>query len=308
MLTNSRVSLIIPIHGRGIYLADTLKSVELIGYQNLEVLLVLDRATPQAQKKAADFCDKRGDRFILDSTKPGISEALNLGIKRSTGIYIARLDSDDMISPERISQQVIELDTKNDLVLVGTQMLIVDECNNPIRNTCYPVKDKSIKNLMQIRNCIGHPSVMLRKESVQKAGGYRSKFNGAEDLDLWLRLSSLGKFMNLNSALTSYRISDSQITNSLKKLPGELEERVLIENLRHKRLGKYNAELGRITIRDYIKLRAIRLLWKFDSQYKEGFLSGVLIIIQSFLIYPAGTLRFCIYAIRLKKFSRISIS
>jgi glycosyltransferase involved in cell wall biosynthesis len=308
MLTNSRVSLIIPIHGKGLYLADTLKSVEMIGYQNLEVLLVLDRADQKAREMAVNFCNKRGNRFILESINPGISEALNLGIERATGIYIARLDSDDMISPDRISKQVMELDTKTDLVLVGTQMLIIDNFNSPIRYTCYPIKDRSIKNLMQIRNCIGHPTVMLRKESVEKVGGYRSEFNGAEDLDMWLRLSRLGKFMNINSALTSYRISDNQVTNSLKKQPGELEERVLIENLLHKRVGKNDTELRRISSRDKIKLRAIRLLWRFDSQYKRGFVSGIPIIVQSLLIYPTGTLRFCIYAIRLKKFSRIPLS
>lgn len=300
MLTNSLVSLVIPIHGEGLYLSDTLTSVESISYQNLEVLLVLDRPSSSAREKATDFCNKNDKSFVLESAHPGISEALNLGIQKASGTYIARLDSDDMIFPERIARQAFALDNNKDLVLVGTQMQIINEDNLPIRKTCYPTSDRGIKNLMGIRNCIGHPTVMMRKATVLRAGGYRSEFNGAEDLDLWLRLAPLGKFVNLNEALTAYRISRNQITNSLKKHPGELEERILIKNLEPSGSSEQGSLVRRIGVRAWLKLRAIRILWKFDSTNQKGFIFRIAMVTNSFLIYPTGTFRFCLYALRIR--------
>lgn len=300
MSTKSLVSLVIPIHGEGQYLADTLRSVELINYENLEVLLVLDRASSSARGKAVNFCKARDRSFVLESLQPGISEALNLGIQKASGVYIARLDSDDMILPERITKQVFAFERNKDLVLVGTQMQIVNEDNVIIRRTCYPTGDRSIKNLIEIRNCIGHPTVMFKKATFLAAGGYRSEFNGAEDLDLWLRFSPHGKFTNLKSELVAYRISENQMTNRLKRHPGQLEERILIQKLT--RLNSVDQDLlvRRIGVRGWLKLRAIRILWTFDSRDKKAFMFRIVQVIKSFLIYPTGTFRFCVYAIRIK--------
>lgn len=288
MLNNSKVSLIIPIHGESPFLDETLESVELIRYDELEVILVLDRASASATKVTEVFAKKNENRRIIKSLKPGISDALNLGIAKSSGAYIARLDSDDMIAPDRITKQVYEFQKDRDLILVGTQMILIDTLNRPIRRTAYPSGNQGIKKLIPIRNCIGHPTVMLKREFLDKVGGYRANFNGAEDLDLWMRLAPLGKFKNINEELTYYRISENQVSQSLRRNPGELEERVLAANTSTRKS----------------RIKSIRKLWNFEANYRKGFIFGSFSLMSSFVTYPIGTFRFCKYGLILKLKSR----
>jgi hypothetical protein len=62
-------------------------------------------------------------------------------------------------------------------------------------------------------NPIAHPAVMFRLSKVQEVGGYNSKFEGAEDLDLWIRLAATGKILALSHVLTQYRIHGHQVSN-----------------------------------------------------------------------------------------------
>ena len=300
MLIEPLISLLIPIHGLAPYLEQTLESVDAITYKNLEILLILDRASTSATKISVNFCEKGSNRYVLESTTPGISAALNLGIAKSKGLYVARLDSDDKLDPERISRQVIEFQYDEKLVLVGTQMQIIDADNVFIRKTVYPIKSNAIKNLLPIRNCIGHPTVMFRKNASQRVGGYRSEFDGAEDLDLWLRLAPLGKFKNIDMPLTYYRISDNQASKLLLRNPGELEEKVLMRHFREVTGNKSGDRTSKLSLKNKIMLFAIRSLWRVAAEPRRGFVAELGAVLKGLIIYPIGTYRFCRYAISLK--------
>ena len=169
-------------------------------------------------------------RFIF-ANGFGISNALNSGIAVSCSEFIARLDADDIILPNRIEKQYSFLVENPQFVLVGTQMTLFKSVGKEsIRITTYPVHNSAIKSVLRMKNCIGHPTVMFRKSIFYSAGQYRSYFNGAEDFDLWIRMSNLGKFKNLNENLTLYRISETQYSKSFIATPGVLEEAVLLSS------------------------------------------------------------------------------
>lgn len=52
---------------------------------------------------------------------------------------------------------------------------------------------------------IAHPTAMIRRDVLVKAGGYRAQYEHSEDLDLWLRLAEQGRLANLPQALFKYR-------------------------------------------------------------------------------------------------------
>ena len=61
-------------------------------------------------------------------------------------------------------------------------------------------------------NPIAHPSVLINKNKCNNELQYNSKFDGAEDLELWLRIKDLGNFLNLDKQLTKYRVHSNQET------------------------------------------------------------------------------------------------
>ncbi len=308
------MSLIVPIHGAAPFLNETLGSVSSVPYLNLEVLLVLDRPTPTARSIVTDYCRKNSRAIWIESKEPGISSALNTGLAIAKGELISRLDCDDLILPARIQMQVEEFMNRPKLVLVGTQMRIINAQGDYIRKTRYPLRNRSIKKLMEIRNCVGHPTVMFRKFEALRVGGYRGEFNGAEDLDLWLRLSHEGEFKTINQALTAYRISDFQETKKIKKNPGELEEKVILtewdssaKSLRQFlktrfffiRLNSGESQF-QIPLWKILRLISIRALWRADFLRKISKLRALKALLEAIVFSPAATLRFTIYVFLVK--------
>jgi hypothetical protein len=64
---------------------------------------------------------------------------------------------------------------------------------------------------------------MYRKKAVIDVGGYRKMFEGAEDYDLWMRLSKVGELSNLEGKLTHYRISENQVTRKNSRYQAEID-------------------------------------------------------------------------------------
>lgn len=167
---------------------------------------------------------KKLDYFVEE--KPGISAALNAGIHKINTKYIARLDSDDLMQESRIEKQIIEFVKNPNLVLVGSNMNVIDANDKFGSQIFCPEDNLSIVKSMRYRNPIAHPSVLLLRDAVVRSGMYRSKFDGAEDLDLWLRLQECGQFHNIQEPLTLYRAHDHQATKIRNLYRVELKVRI----------------------------------------------------------------------------------
>jgi glycosyltransferase involved in cell wall biosynthesis len=210
--SESIVSVLIPIHNEAPHLEKALESVRGQDTVEIELVVVLDRPTvslkAQTQLLLTDFKSTK----LLISPGSGISEALNFGIGNCAGKYIARIDSDDEMSRDRLVKQKLFLDNNPQVSCVGTQITKVFEKNNSISRSHFPRSPFLLKRILRIRNCVAHPSVMYRREEIERVGGYRAAFDGAEDYDLWIRLTREGRIANLPGQLTKYRIWNGQDT------------------------------------------------------------------------------------------------
>lgn len=212
----NQLSLIMPIHGSAPFLTSAIESVYKSQDVEIEFILVLDRCTNSDFRETIRVGPPNIEVKVINSSSPGIVPSLNLGIAAAKYELIARLDSDDLATPERFLRQVEFLENFNEFVCVGTQLTFIDEAGIEFGYTNYPTQHKDILKRMEYQNCIGHPSVMLRKSIVQQIGGYREYLTGSEDYDLWLRLSEFGSLSNLPLKLTKYRTSKFQFTNQIK--------------------------------------------------------------------------------------------
>jgi glycosyltransferase involved in cell wall biosynthesis len=132
--------------------------------------------------------------------------SLNLGLHYSKSEFIARMDSDDISTPDRLERQLEFMQKNQDISILGTNYNIIDEHGNLIKKINLPLDDKSIKRKLKYGNPICHPSVIFRKKIVIREGGYMGGIY-AQDYDLWLRLAQITdvKFANIEDVCLHYR-------------------------------------------------------------------------------------------------------
>lgn len=134
--------------------------------------------------------------------------SLSLGLHLARSPFIARMDADDVSDPKRLEIQLAYMQANDDVAVLGTSYLLIDEDNHTQGKIDVPETDQAIRKAMRFGNPICHPSVMLRRDAVLSEGAYLGGKN-AEDYDLWLRLcmGNRWQFANLPLPLLSYNVS-----------------------------------------------------------------------------------------------------
>ncbi len=174
-------------------------------------------------------------KFFEEPNSMGISESRNVGLVKSIGKYIAVLDSDDVWTDEnKLQKQFNFLENNPDYALIGSNVTIVDDKGNFMKNTEYKTEDTDIRKKILISNQMQHSSVLLRKNLAEKAGLYDMKFPVVEDLDLLLKLGLLGKFKNLPEITTAYTRHAGGISYERKLLMAKYHFKTVMKNF-----GKY---------------------------------------------------------------------
>ena len=144
-------------------------------------------------------------KYIRRDENHGISRSLRQGIYECSHELVFRMDSDDVMMPDRMKRQLEFMDAHDDCVVCGTDIVTVDGkkwTNHPsiIRNTDPDPKPEWFMN---------HPTLCLKRSAVLAVGNYGEIENGHEDRDLELKLlEKYGAVYNIPERLVKYRLRD----------------------------------------------------------------------------------------------------
>ena len=207
-----KISVVIPFKNAEKYLAESIESV--INQKcnfSFEVIVVDDNSTDTSLNIAESFA---GSVVLTHkSNGVGISDALNLGVQQSKSDLIARHDADDIMQQGRLQSQFDFMLANPDHVLLGGQISYIGEIGEFETPNYYPSTSDELESWLAKGCYLAHPTVVFRKDKFEEVGGYKRANDGAEDYDLWLRLSEVGKIANLEIVLTQYRKHNQQVTN-----------------------------------------------------------------------------------------------
>jgi glycosyltransferase involved in cell wall biosynthesis len=209
METAIKISVVMPARNAGLYIREAIESVLNQTFADFELIVVDDGSTDDTAAIVRAFDD---DRIALTCREPDFIAALNAGMHAAHGKYIARMDADDIMLPDRLQTQYGYMEAHPEVDLVAGGMQIFGE-----QNYTYSPKPGAIEwPDMNKENRIAHPTVMLRRESVMRMPElYRREYPCAEDYDLWLRMLETGMILvNLPDILIRYRTGKHQVTNS----------------------------------------------------------------------------------------------
>lgn len=172
-------------------------------HRNWELILINDGSTDGAELLARTFQDSR-IRFYSHSTSQGLPACLNQGVSLARGIYIARMDADDIAFPERFARQVDYLQNHPDVHLVATAALLIDNHNQAIGVLAAAQTHEEISCRPWHGFSMPHPTWMGRSEWFRRYPYDEHALKG-QDQALLFRTYLSSRFAGLPEALLGYR-------------------------------------------------------------------------------------------------------
>lgn len=251
-----RVSVILPAFNAAKTIQQSIQSVLSQSFDDFELIVIDDGSSDSIDKIVPGFQDPR-IVYVKNEKNLGLQKTLNIGLHKSVGEFVARIDADDIwIEKDKLSHQVAFLDKHPDVVLVGTGV-VVSKNNQEILRFLNPSSDESIRHILLGKNCFVHSSVLYRRQSALSVGGYSEDLHilHVEDHDLWLKLGTKGKLSNLKEYDIQYTISHEQISHRHKQQQ-YLQEFFLIKKFSHAYSGRILAWircLARLCYYGYLK-------------------------------------------------------
>jgi len=196
------VSIVTASYNRGNYIEDTIKSVILQDYPNIEYIVVDGGSTDNT----IDILKRYEGRLRWISEKDeGTEDAINKGLNIARGEIFGWLNSDDTYLPGAITKIVIFLNESPEVKMVYGKGYFTDLYGNRIGN--YPTEPFNLKRLA-ISNYICHPAAFVRKDAFREVGGYSLNLRHATDHDLWIRIAQRYKVAYLPELLATFRIHE----------------------------------------------------------------------------------------------------
>lgn len=196
-----RLSIVTPSYNQGRFIEETIRSVVLQGYPDIEYFIMDGGSTDETVeiiKKYEPWL--AGWRSAPDA---GQSEAINQGWDRATGTIVSWLNSDDAYCPGALisAARVVERDPA--VGLVYGQVTVVDEEGN---STGQLGRAFDLEELFHGRNPVAQPSSFMRADALATVGGLDPSLHYAMDYDLWMRIGCKYPVQFVDEVWTRFRV------------------------------------------------------------------------------------------------------
>lgn len=182
--TYPRVTVVTPSFNHADFIEETIRSVLLQGYPNLEYFVIDGGSTDGT----VDIIRRYAPWLAGWVSEPdaGQSHAINKGWRRATGSIVAYLNSDDVYQPGAMHAAVCALLHDPTVGMVHGDSYFVDAQGVPIRK--HRGCDLTVRQLLRWQGYISQPTVFLRKEVLENVGVLSESLHYAMDFELWLRI------------------------------------------------------------------------------------------------------------------------
>jgi len=195
------------------YLAEAIDSVITQTFQDFEFIIVDDGSTDSTPEIIKQY--ERKDSRILavyNTDNLGIPKAANIDLSIAKGVFIARLDADDVCQPSRLEKQSTYLSDHPEIGVLGSSFETIDENGMRIDIIQLARNNILLKWDLCFRNPIAHSTVMMRR-ILLKNELYNKEIKYSQDYDLWTRLIWITKLKILPEVLVKLRKHPLNISN-----------------------------------------------------------------------------------------------
>ena len=273
---NPRISLLTPTYNTNEkFLRECIESVLAQVYENWELCIVDDASTDDTTRsiiKEYASIDPR-IKYTFSKTNQHIADASNAAAAMATGEFVAFLDHDDLLWPNALFEVVQALNNNKKLDFIYSDE---DKITEDRHHHALPFfKPDWNPEFLRSVNYITHFAV-VRKKLFDEIGGFKKEYNGAQDWDLFLRITNKTKnIYHVSTILYSWRISETSTADSTDSKPYvvDAQKNALQDDLKRRgltgkvRQGAYVADYWVIDY-DIIGEPLVSIVIPTKNQYK----------------------------------------
>jgi glycosyltransferase involved in cell wall biosynthesis len=211
-MKQASVSVIIPAYNGERFIRETVNSALNQDYKDYEIIIVDDGSTDTTLDILASFNSPLLHVFSEDHA--GCVANYNRCLHHASGEYIAILDHDDIMLPERLSSQAAYLNANPNIAMVGSAYEVIDEDGIVLEHKPMPVGFELVRKFAMVFNAVQHPTAMYRRSLVDSIGQYDESWYPSHDSEFILRAIQEAGADNIPEVLTRWRKVASSPTNT----------------------------------------------------------------------------------------------
>lgn len=221
------LSVILPFHNAEKTLQQAIQSISEQTFADFECMLIDNNSTDGSGEIARTYCQKDKRFQIISESKQGVIHAHNAGLRQAEGQYIARMDADDWMYPDRLEIQVKFLSDHPECDVVAGQATYVPHQPHTegfLRyvhwsNSLLSHDDISLNRFVE--SPVINPTAMWRRKLAEKFGSYHDG-PFPEDYELWLRWLSEGvRFHKLSVPVIKWFDSEDRLSRTDQRYSDE---------------------------------------------------------------------------------------
>ena len=208
-----KITIVTPSYNQGKFLEETIRSVILQGYENLEYFVIDGGSTDNSLEIIHKYQDYL--TYWVSEPDKGQAEAINKGFNLATGDIFAFLNSDDVYLPETLAKigKFFAEHPQIDFICGQTEFINQESLPTQGFSELFQVE---INDITMTQTChIAQPSTFFRASAWQKIGNFNQSLHYCFDYDFWLRAYLAGcKFSQSKEIFSQFRIHDASKTNT----------------------------------------------------------------------------------------------
>ena len=207
------ISVALPVYNAERYIAEAVESILGQTFGDFELLIIDDGSKDRSLEILQRLADRDARIRLRSRPNAGLVPTLNEMLAQARGEFIARMDADDVSLPRRFERELEYLRAHDECLVVGTAAEWIDPEGELLR-VYVPPRDHDEIDAAQLASgeaVICHPSALIRATAFERVGVYDAALDGAEDLDLWLRIAEVGRLANLSEPLLRYRFHFAKV-------------------------------------------------------------------------------------------------
>lgn len=217
------ISVLMGVYNCETTLVEALDSLYNQTYKDFEIILCDDGSNDNTYQIAQDYSRKVENIVLLkNDNNQGLNYTLNKCLKFAKGLYVARMDGDDISLPERFSLQIEYLNSNPEIDFVSSAMIYFDGSGDfkigKVKQ--YPSKKDFVSGTP-----FCHAPAMIRYKAIVNVGGYteNKRLIRVEDYHLWFKLYSVG-YKGYNFSIPLYKMRDDRKALKRRKFKYRLNE------------------------------------------------------------------------------------
>jgi glycosyltransferase involved in cell wall biosynthesis len=207
------ITVYITNYNYGAFIQEAINSVLEQDYPAVEILIIDDGSSDNSHSIIDKYVSHEKIKVIYQKNQ-GLTRTNNVALRLSNGKYIVRLDADDRLKPNAITNLVNGFSHEKIAMVFGNWDVVDEHCN-----FIYSYKRHDFENEVTLMDCPAHGAcTMFRTDYLKSVGGYDEDLRCQDGYELWFRIVDKFEVKSLDKVIFDYRRHGTNLTSNEERI------------------------------------------------------------------------------------------